>query len=111
MSSLIPMTALLLMFFLTSISSYSHETKVLVTQWAPRVWLHTDEVFNPSSVDFHLSNVEVRDKSESVHVPSPLSPASIPRGESTVEWHLNTREDLECVNCFQNFFYGQSLDK
>jgi len=105
------MTTLYFLFLLPCINAYSDETKVLVTQWAPRVWLHNEEVFNPSSVDFHLSNVEVRDKSESVQAPAPLSPGSIPRGESTLDWHLNTREDIECVNCFQDFFYGQSLDQ
>jgi len=83
--------------------------KQLVTNWAPRVWLHSQEPFYPSSVPFHLRHTEVRDQYESVVHPSPLSPDTLPTGEETGGWHLNTPQDMECVNCFQDFFSGEPV--
>ena len=33
---------------------------VIVETWAPAVWLHSQDPFYPSSIDFHLENVQVR---------------------------------------------------
>jgi len=89
----------------------SEETRLLVTKWAPRVWLHQEEPFYPSTVDFHLRNMEVRNVDEGLEQPSPLSPDTVSCGEKTDGWHLNTPTDLECVNCFEDFFSGQALSE
>jgi len=94
-----------------STASLSPRSKELATKWAPRVWLHQDEKFFPSTVDFHLKNVETRDNDENVRADAPLLPSTVPTGQETETWHLNTVKDLECVNCFEDFFSGQSVDQ
>jgi len=100
-----------LLLFLQPVRPISDSSRELITKWAPRVWMHDEEVFNPSTVAFHLKNMEVRDASEQVQAGAPLTPSSVPRGEETSTWHLNTPQDLECVNCFRDFFSGQPLDQ
>ena len=39
------------------------ETIDLIKQWAPILWLHPEEPFFPSNVDFYLQSMEVRLKS------------------------------------------------
>ena len=39
------------------------ETIDLIKQWAPVLWLHPEEPFFPSNVDFYLQSMEVRLKS------------------------------------------------
>merc|ERR1719244_721104 len=103
----------LFLFLLSPSPSYSltEDTKILVTKWAPRVWLHNQEVFFPSTINFHLANVEARDSKENIQRPAPLYPNSVPRGEYTGDWHLNTQKDIQCVNCFEDFFFGQELNQ
>jgi hypothetical protein len=52
----------------------------------------------------------VRDADENV-VQSYPSPSSIVRGIETEPFHLNTHQDLECVNCLRDFFFGQQLEE
>jgi len=92
-------------------SGITDETRSLVTQWAPRVWLHGEEPFYPSTVGFHLKNIEVRNSEEGVEQPGPISPDNLVTGDVTNSWHLNTQDDLECVNCFYDFFSGQPVDQ
>jgi len=89
--------------------SISPQARSLVYNWAPRVWLHSQEPFYPSSVPFHLQHTEVRDETETVVQPSPLTPDTLPTGEETGGWHLNTHPNMECVNCFQHFFSGEPV--
>ena len=37
----------------------SEETKKLVSDWAPLVWIHPEDPFLPSNVDFYLDSMEV----------------------------------------------------
>ena len=37
----------------------SDDAKKLAYDWAPVIWIHPDELFFPSNVDFQLSNMEV----------------------------------------------------
>ena len=37
----------------------SEEAKKLAYDWAPLIWIHPDELFFPSNVEFQLSNMEV----------------------------------------------------
>ncbi len=36
----------------------SEEARRLISRWAPLVWLYSEEVFYPSSVDFYLDHME-----------------------------------------------------
>ena len=41
-------------------ADFSDETKKLVLDWAPLVWIHPEDPFLPSNVDFYLKYNEVR---------------------------------------------------
>ena len=54
----------MLLLFLTLLSmgcsgEISEETKKLVSDWAPIVWIHPEDPFLPSNVDFYLDSMEV----------------------------------------------------
>ena len=40
----------------------SKETQKLVNEWAPLIWIHPEDPFYPSNVDYHLANMEVTSK-------------------------------------------------
>jgi len=87
----------------------SDDAVKLVKDWAPIVWLHSEDPFYPSTVEFHLENVQVNDENDVVVQSDPTS-TTILTGEETSGYHLNTKETIDCVNCFQPFFSGESLD-
>ncbi|XP_063839799.1 uncharacterized protein LOC135088741 [Scylla paramamosain] len=82
----------------------------IIEQWAPLIWLHPEEVFFPSSVDFHLFNVEVRDRNETT-VQSLQDRYSIVTGPETRSYHLNSVPDLECADCLLDWFRGQNISE
>ena len=41
------------------VKSLKPETVDLIKEWAPILWLHPQEPFFPSNVDFYLENMEV----------------------------------------------------
>ena len=52
--------SLLVILYLNSCNGdISDEAKTLAYDWAPLIWIHPDELFFPSNVDFQLSNMEV----------------------------------------------------
>ena len=55
---------LTLLLFIISLNEkcecLSSETKELVSRWAPVVWIHPEDPFFPSNVDFYLQNMEVK---------------------------------------------------
>jgi hypothetical protein len=55
-------TPLLFLTFLIhlALSDISQEAKDLATQWGPLVWLHPEDPFFPSNVDFFLEQMEAR---------------------------------------------------
>ncbi len=89
-----------------SSSEISDEAKQLSQEWAPLFWLHPAEVFLPSSVDFFVERMQVRDADEGVVQADPTVDTVV-SGDGTEELHLNTEEDLECVHCYEDFFFGQ----
>jgi len=89
----------------------TEETLSLVTSWAPLVWIHGEDPFYPSTVNFHLNNVQVRSSDERVVQEGPLTGDTVVTGEDTESAHLNTVQDLECVNCHRPFFSGQPLSQ
>ena len=84
----------------------SQEAIELSQQWAPLIWLQNDEVFFPSTVDFYIRELQVRDEDEEVVQEDPTA-STIVSGPGTEDLHLNTIEDIKCVNCFEDFFFGQ----
>ena len=46
---------------LRSLGEVSEAAKELALKWAPLVWLHPEDVFYPSNVDFYLENMEVNE--------------------------------------------------
>lgn len=63
----------------------------LVTSWAPLVFLHSQEVFYPSEVEFFLPEVTLNDGDNNVVV-DPVTPQNMPAGRSDL--HLQTRQPL-----------------
>ena len=49
----------LLVFAGTSNADFSYETRKLISDWAPLIWIHSEDPFLPSNVDFYLENMEV----------------------------------------------------
>ena len=86
----------------------SQKTKDMVLKWAPHVWIHSQEQFFPSSIDFYLDQMEVRrDGTEEVVVEHPSASNLGQAPTNATGLHLNTHQDMNCVNCFQEVFYGQ----
>jgi len=90
-------------------ADFSDETKKLVLDWAPLVWIHPEDPFLPSNVDFYLEYNEIRDGDENLMQPHP-NVSSIVVGPETSDYHMNTFEDLECVHCYRDHFYGQPIE-
>ena len=88
----------------------SEETKRIVEEWTPLFWLHSEEVFFPTNYDYYIENMELRDKDENVVQANPTSETMM-TGPETKDMHLNTFEDIECVKCVRDHFYGQPLDQ
>ena len=97
-------------FFATSNGELSEETKQLVSEWTPLYWLHPEEIYFPSNMDYYLKHMELRDKEENV-IMGDITAETLPGGPETKDWHLNTFEDLECVDCHRPHFFGQPLDQ
>lgn len=82
----------------------------IIESWAPLVWLHPQEVFFPSTVDFHLQHVEVRTSSETV-VQSSTDRYTLVTGPDTSDMHLNALPDLECADCLLDWFAGENVSQ
>jgi len=101
---------LLVVAVLKTVHCISPETKQLVEDWAPLVWLHSEEPFYPSTAEFHLENVQVNNENDELVQSNPTLDGIV-TGPETGGYHLNTMEPMSCVNCFQPFFSGQSLNE
>ncbi len=99
----------LLLAFGAANAEISDYAKEIAMEFAPVIWLHPDEMFNPSTTDFYIENMQLRDANEEVVQADPTA-STILSGEGTEDLHLNTERDIQCVNCYEGFFYGQALD-
>ncbi|XP_023337870.1 putative vacuolar protein sorting-associated protein TDA6 [Eurytemora carolleeae] len=88
------------------VHSLSEEARKLVEKWAPLVWIHSEDPFMPSSVPFHLQNIQINDENERLVQENPTQD-SIVTGPDTDIMHMNTKYPVDCVNCFQPFFFGE----
>ena len=53
------MFVLVLMLAFSCNADISEETKKLVSDWAPMIWIHPEDPFYPSNIDYYLANNEV----------------------------------------------------
>ena len=61
--------ALIFHLFLTfgpASGELSQATKDMVEMWAPKLWIHHEEKFRPSNVEYFLENTRVEDQSNAV---------------------------------------------
>ena len=54
--------------------------------------------------------MQVRDSDGNVVDPSPTAETLI-TGEESQNLHLNTVEDVSCVHCYDDVFFGQPVDQ
>ncbi|XP_035664311.1 uncharacterized protein LOC118407864 [Branchiostoma floridae] len=79
------------------------ELGVLVTKYAPKVWLAKNEKYNPSSVDFHLQNVKVYDGGKSYF----STPSTLPTCSETC--YMSTAQPLRYPDSQLRFFGGEQV--
>lgn len=65
----------------------------LIRAWSPMVWLHSEEIFLPSSVEFFLPEVNVRDNQSEI-VQDYVTPENLIGGEASSTLHMQTLELL-----------------
>ena len=56
----------LLLTFGPASGELSQATKDMVEMWAPKLWIHHEEKFRPSNVEYFLENTRVEDQSNAV---------------------------------------------
>ena len=59
-------TLLLVALISSAASEVSEDVVQMALDWAPLVWMHGEDPFYPSTVDFFLDNTEVRDANETL---------------------------------------------
>ncbi|KAK3877542.1 hypothetical protein Pcinc_017750 [Petrolisthes cinctipes] len=91
-------------------SRLSNDVVTIIEQWAPLIWLHPEEMFFPSTVDFHLEHVEVRDENETT-IQEFQDRYTIVTGPDTRSYHLNTVPNLTCGDCLLEWFGGQNVSQ
>lgn len=86
----------------------SEETKNLINKWAPKLWVHHEEFFKPSNVEYFLLNTWVQDQNDAVLQQNPTA-GTILNGESTANYNLNTKIEISGPQDFLPFFQGQDV--
>ena len=86
----------------------SEETKEIINKWAPKLWVHHEEFFKPSNVEYFLLNTQVQDQNDAVLQESPTA-GTILNGESTANYNLNTKFEISGPQDFLPFFQGQDV--
>ena len=107
-----------LTFSLFILASFSHisngklssKNKEIVRKWLPLYWLHSEEVFNPTNFDYYISQMQVRDANGNVIDPEPTAETLV-IGEESQDLHLNTINDISCVHCYDEAFFGLPVDQ
>ena len=77
----------------TASGEISEETKKIVNKWAPKLWVHHEEFFKPSNVEYFLHNTRVQDQNDDVLQENPTAD-TILNGESTANYNLNTKMEI-----------------
>ncbi len=53
------LVAILISFLLACNGEISDDVKEMASKWAPLVWIHPEDPFYPSNIDFYLESMEV----------------------------------------------------
>lgn len=64
----------------------------------------------PTNYDHYISLMELRDENENVVDPNPTAETLL-IGPESKNLHLNTRQNIECVHCYDEAFFGLPVDK
>ena len=65
----------------------------LARAWAPLIWLHSEELFYPSSVEYFLPEVTIQNEAGEVIAENPTA-GDIPGWNDSSDLHMQTREAL-----------------
>ena len=68
----------------------------MIHSWAPQVWLHSEEQFMPSSVDFFLEHVTLQNRKGRVLDQQPAT-TKLPGGPTTTSLHLQSKQKLSNI--------------
>merc|ERR1712002_316397 len=82
----------------------------MIEDWAPLIWLHPEEQYFPSSVEFFFDNSQVRSKDQVVRQEDPTR-FTVLTGPETSDMHLNTITDLEHPDSRLDWFGGQNISE
>ncbi|XP_059352054.1 uncharacterized protein LOC130688756 [Daphnia carinata] len=94
----------------TPATAITPEAENLIRTWSPLIWLHSEEKFLPSSVEFFLPEVTIQNN-ESAIVQEYVTPENLIGGEASVTLHMQTREPLDCPSCYNlDMFFGQAIE-
>ena len=97
-------------FCCNSNGKLSSENEEIVRKWLPFYWLHSEEIFYPTNFDYYISQMQVRDANENVIDPKPTAETLI-IGEESRDLHLNTINNISCVHCYDDVFFGLPVDQ
>ena len=104
-----PIIVVLIFSSLATISGeISEDAKKTIEKWAPKLWVHHEEFFKPSNVEYFLQNTQVQDQNDAVLQENPTV-STILNGESTTNYNLNTRSEITGPQDFLPFFSGQDV--
>ena len=73
----------------------------MIRSWAPLVWLHSEELFYPSSVDFFLPEMTVQDDQGFI-IQEFANAENLIGGENTSALHMQTRQPLGNIHINPN---------
>jgi hypothetical protein len=91
-------------------SEISQEGQEIARKWMPVLWLHSEEVFMPINFIDYIAQMELRDADQNVVQDNPTAETLL-TGPESVDLHLNTRTDIDCVHCYDDVFFGQPIDQ
>ena len=97
-------------FYCISNGKLSPENEEIVRKYLPFYWLHSEEIFYPTNFDHYISQMQVRDANGNVIDPKPTAETLV-IGEESRNLHLNTINDISCVNCYDGVYFGLPVDQ
>lgn len=81
------------LFLVYSLCLFIYLVEQLIRSWSPLIWLHSEERFLPSTVEFFLPEVTIQDE-QSIVVQNYVTPETLIGGENSSVLHMQTREPL-----------------
>ena len=70
-----------------------NKVEALIRSWSPLIWLHSEELFYPSSVDFFLPEITVQDDQGIIYQEFATT-SNLIGGDNTSSLHMQTRQPL-----------------